>query len=388
MAKKKKIRVELRKNRSKPPREKGWTRQFQAGSTESDDHVERERVIAKGELSRKRTIIAEEREDGVAAEAKAIDLLAVDLTHCRPGRVLRVHGHRHVVVQTDAGEIVHCAVRRRLRNLVVDETNVVVTGDRVWYRPDGDDHGFIDKVEPRRGVLTRQSFGGKEQILAANVDQIIVVASLAEPALKPHLIDRYLGCAERAGIRPIVCLNKADLVNPAAFQSVVGLYSQLGICTIMASTKTGRGVEELREVTRNCESVFAGQSGVGKSSLLNAMQPGLGLRVGEVSEVNQKGKHTTTAAQLMRLDWGGWVVDTPGVRQFDLTGVDKAELDGLFREFRPHVACCRFPGCSHTHESGCGVKAALDRGWIATQRYESYLELYEDRKATKPEYRD
>jgi ribosome biogenesis GTPase len=375
MSKKRKIRVDLRKNRSKPPRDRGWTRAYQAQGLDEDAGRPTERVVAKGDLSRRRTIIAEEGASEPGAEPTAPELLAVDLTRCRRGRVLKVHSLQHVSVASEDGQTYRCAVRRLLRSLVIEESNVVACGDQVWFRPAGADEGMIEKVEPRYGLLTRETHG-KEQVLVANVDQLVVVASLAEPGLKPHLVDRYLVCAEQGKMRPVVCLNKADLVSPAAYQAVLGLYSQLGVPVVLTSTRTGDGVERLRELVKDRETVFAGQSGVGKSSLLNAIEPGLGLRVREVSDVNQKGKHTTTTAELIQLAGGGWVVDTPGVRQFGLWKIVPQELDGLFREFRPFVSRCRFPGCSHTHEEGCGVKLALDRGWVATQRYESYLSLY------------
>ncbi len=373
MSKKRKLRVDFRKNRSKPPREQSWTRDYKAHGDMEDEAHGRQQVRAKGDLSRKRTIIAAEA--GQDTAASAADLLAVDLTECQMGRVVRVHGTQNVYVQNDAGKEYLCAIRRLLRNLVIDEGNVVAAGDRVWFRISATGEGFIEKVEPRYGVLSRAS-RGKEQVLVANVDQAVIVASLAEPGLKPHLIDRYLISATQGAIKPIICLNKADLVDAMMIQPIVGMYSQLGYSIVVASAKTGQGIDILRSWVQQGATAFCGQSGVGKSSLLNAIQPGLELRVSEVSEMNQKGRHTTTTAQLIHLDGGGWVVDTPGIRQFSLWQIIPQELDGAFPEFRPHVAQCRFPGCSHTHELGCGVKQALENGWIASQRYESYLDLF------------
>ena len=222
---------------------------------------------------------------------------------------------------------------------------------------------MIERVEPRHGLLTRAS-REREHVQVANVDQVVFVVSLVEPDLKPHLIDRYLASAEQGGIRPILCLNKADLVDPVDYQPLVGLYSQLGVETFLTSAATGAGIDRLRQRLRDRETVFSGQSGVGKSSLLNAIQPELGLRVREVSDVNQKGRHTTTTAELIRLDFGGWVVDTPGVRQFGLWDVIPEEVEGFFAEFRPFVALCGFPDCTHTHEDRCAVKRAVARRWI------------------------
>ncbi|HMP01072.1 MAG TPA: ribosome small subunit-dependent GTPase A, partial [Gemmatales bacterium] len=371
---KKKIRVDFRKNRSKPPREQRWTQRYLADGLSEDEQTAQERVRARGELSRKRTIVADV-DANTDASAPAGELLAVDLTQCEPGRVFEVRGLHNVLVAPTQGPPVSCAVRRVLRTLSLEDGSVVAVGDRVWFRRAPTGEGMIEKVEPRYGVLTRES-RGKEQVLVANVDQMVIVASLAEPNLKPHLIDRYLVAACRGRIHPIICLNKCDLVDPAAHVGIVGMYAQLGFPVYMTSTKTGQGLDDLRRLIQGRETVFAGQSGVGKASLLNAMEPGLELRTSEVSEMNQKGRHTTTTATLIGLKEGGWVVDTPGVRAFGLWQIVPQELDGDFPEFRAHVSACRFPGCTHIHEAGCGVKRALDRGWIAIQRYESYLDLY------------
>jgi ribosome biogenesis GTPase len=368
MAKKKKIRVELRKNRSKPPRQRDWTRGFQKGDVADDASVAGERVRAKGDLSRKRTIVTEE------TAGPAADMPAVDVSQCFPGRVLRVHGLQSVV-QLEDGRQLRCTVRRLLRTLATDERNIVATGDRVWIMPAANDEGSIERVEPRHGLLTRAS-RGREHVLVANVDQVVIVMSLVEPDLKPHLIDRYLASAEQGGIAPVICLNKADLVEPAPYQPLVGLYSQLGIPTFLTSALTGLGIDRLREALCGRETVFSGQSGVGKSSLLNAVQPDLALQVREVSEANQKGRHTTTTAELIRLDFGGWVVDTPGIRQFQLWDIIPGEVEGFFPEFRPFVPLCAFPDCTHTHEERCAVKRAVERRQISASRYTSYLGLF------------
>ncbi len=383
MAKKKKVRVELRKNRSKPPRDRQWTRGFQEHGYAEEATPTDERVRAKGDLSRKRTIVQEQ-----AAPGNRQDMPAADSGVCLPGRVIRVHGLVNVV-EAENGRRYRCAVRRLLRTLATDERNIVTCGDRVWFRtdasvrggePPGPDagksaaelEGLIERVEPRHGLLTRAS-RKREHVLVANVDQVVFVVSLVEPELKPHLIDRYLASASKGDIRPVLCLNKVDRVEAAEYQPTVGLYNQLGVPTVLTSAVDGRGVPALRELLQGRETVFSGQSGVGKSSLLNAIQPGLGLRVREVSEGNQKGKHTTTTSELIRLDFGGWVVDTPGVRQFELWDTLPEEVEGFFPEFRPFVTLCAYPDCSHTHEDRCAVKRALLRRQITDSRYTSYL---------------
>jgi len=375
MAKKKK-RVELRKNRTKPPRPRQWTRGFQEHGFTEEATLNDERVRAKGDLSRKRTIIQDDSPEQPGAAADTMP--TVDPAICQPGRVLRVHGLTSVV-QTDSGKIFRCAVRRLLKSLSRDERNVVATGDRVWIGSTetvkGDLEGVIERVEPRHGMLTRAS-RGREHVIVANVDQFVIVMALVEPDLKPHLIDRYLASAEQGGIAPILCLNKADLIDPAACQPIIGQYSQLGIPTILTSATSGTGIARLRRLLKGRQSVFAGQSGVGKSSLLNAVQPGLGLRVRTVSEGTHKGRHTTTTAQLLELDFGGWVVDTPGIRQFELWNIIPEEMEGFFPEFRPYVTLCAFPDCTHTHESRCAIKQAVADRYIDESRYFSYLGMF------------
>jgi ribosome biogenesis GTPase len=361
MAKKK--RVDFRKNRSKPPRANDWTSGFQKHGFADEATVAGERVRSKGDLSRKRTIQVEEGGQQ-----------SVDLTACVQGRVLRVHG-LDSVVQTDDGRLLRAKVRRLLKTMSTDERNVLATGDHVWVRPSLNDEGFIERVEPRHGILTRAS-RGREHVLVANVDQVVIVMSLVEPDLKPHLIDRYLASAAMGQITPVICLNKVDLVDPVEYQPTVGFYSQLGVTTLLTSATGGQGLDVLRRLLKDRETVFSGQSGVGKSSLLNAIQPGLGLQVREISDVNQKGKHTTTTAQLLQLDFGGWVVDTPGIRQFDLWDTIPEDVEGYFAEFRPFVPLCGFPDCTHTHEERCAVKRGVERRLISERRYVSYLGMY------------
>jgi ribosome biogenesis GTPase len=253
---------------------------------------------------------------------------------------------------------------------------VLTTGDKVHVAPSTTPgEGVIDRVDPRHGVLSRSS-RKREHVLVANVDQLVIVVSLVQPDLKPHLIDRYIAAAYQGELAPVVCLNKADLADVVELQPLVGAYSQLGIPTVLTSAKTGYGVERLKKLLKGRASVFSGQSGVGKSSLLNTVQPGLGLRVSTVSDVNQKGMHTTTTSQLIRLDGGGWLVDTPGIRQFQPSAERREECEGFFLEFRPLVPLCGFPDCTHTHETNCAVKDAVRKKRISDRRYDSYLGLY------------
>lgn len=373
MAKKKKVRVAFKKNRQKRTRANDLTSTYHGPEGGAADASAGERVRAKGELSRHRTVVTETGAEG-ESPGNPLAALAVDLTECLTGRVLRIHG-LFSIVQTDDGREFRCAVRRVLKTLAIDGRNIVAVGDRVWFRLSGPDEGLIEKVAPRHGTITR-GYRQREHVLVANVDQLLIVSALEAPGLKLPLIDRYLISAEKGGVRPVIVLNKADLADMARYQWVIGLYAQLGYETIATSAADGRGLARLEEVLAHGETALSGQSGVGKSSLLNAIQPDLKLRVREVSDWTSKGKHTTTHAELIRLRSGGYVVDTPGLRQFELWDVAPGELSDHFVEFRPYAANCHFPDCSHTHERDCAVKAALRWGEVAACRYESYWKLY------------
>jgi ribosome biogenesis GTPase len=371
MAKKKKIRTELRKKHESRTRERGLTRKFGERAEDLDDAVRGERVSGKGDLTRKRTIIGSETQGEESGFAVQLDL---DGEASEPGRVLRVRG---LTCQVEAanGTLVDCAVRRLLKTLGTDQRSVVAAGDRVYFRREGTGEGIIERIEPRRGVVSRTS-KGRQHVLVVNVDQLVIVASAAEPGLKPNLIDRFLVTAERCRIKPLLCINKIDLIDPADLQPISGVYGQMGYDVYLVSAARGIGIDRLRRALSGKESVVAGQSGVGKSSLLNALEPGLDLRVREVSAENQKGKHTTTTAELIPLSMGGYVVDTPGIRQFALWDVIPAEVAGFYRDLRPYVNLCRFPDCTHVHEADCAVKDAVADGRLDARRYESYCHLF------------
>lgn len=366
---KKKIRADFRKNRSPRTRKTDLTRRFHGDveGTETDDLVSDERISGKGELTRRRTVVTS------AADTGEGDAVQIDVDHAitRRGRVLSVYGLLSDVEAED-GRIYRCATRRLLKTLSTDERHVVAAGDIVLFRPADNDEGIIERIEPRRGILDRR-IRGRQHILVSNVDQLLIIGSAAEPRLKPNLIDRFLVAADKNKIRPLVCINKVDLVDQASLEPLVGVYSQMGYRVLLLSAKTGQGVERLRRALAGKESVVAGQSGVGKSSLLNAIHPGLKLRVSAVSAETQKGKHTTTTARLVPLPGGGYVVDTPGIRQFKLWDVIPAEVAGYFRDLRPFVSRCRYPNCTHTHETDCAVKDAVADDLLDARRYESYL---------------
>lgn len=375
MAEKKKIRTEFRKNRQVRTRRTDWTRRFQsAESAEEDSLTPSERLSGKGELARKRTVRGELLED---AQQPGLGVrLEVDQSVCRPGRVLAVYGLLSQV-QAEDGVIYQCATRRLLKTLSTHERHVVAAGDRVLFRPVANTdppEGLIERIEPRRGIISRK-IKGRQQVLVTNVDQLVIVASADEPPLKPNLIDRLLVAAEKGGVEPLVCINKIDLCDPARLQPLVGVYAQMGYRVVLTSAVTGFGLQRLARALKDRQTVVAGQSGVGKSSLLNAIDPGLKLRVRPVSAETQKGRHTTSTARLFPLAGGGYVVDTPGMRQFQPWDVIPEEVAGFFPDFRPYVSLCRFPDCTHTHEEACALKQAVADGRLDQRRYESYCRL-------------
>ncbi len=375
MGKKKKIRAEFRKNRGVRARTTDWTRQYRQHGFENEAPPQGERISGKGELARRRTVCGEQVETG---EEPGFGVhLDVDASVCRQGRVLRVLGLISMV-EDESGGVYQCATRRLLKTLATDQRHVVAAGDRVVFRPvENSDpkEGLIERVEPRRGCICR-AVRGRQHVLVANVDQLAVVSSAVEPRLKPHLIDRMLVTAEKGGVRPLVCINKVDLVDPAGLQPLVGVYAQMGYDVLLLSALSGFGVERFRRALAGRANVVVGQSGVGKSSLLNRIDPSFRLQVEPVSEENEKGKHTTSTARLLRLAGGGYVVDTPGVRRFELWDVTAEEVGGFFRDVRPYVSLCRFPDCTHTHEDGCAVKNAVADGRLDERRYESYCHLF------------
>jgi ribosome biogenesis GTPase len=373
MTNRRKFRVELRKNRSARRRGGDLTRRVVGDLDAAADLVAGERLSGKGDLTRKRTVVVEAttapaglgRRDGLAVEPAAAGSLR--------GRVLHVQGLESVVQHPD-GSTVRCMTRRLLRTLSTDQRHPVAAGDWVRFGGTGRD-GVIHAIEPRCNSLCRSS-RGRRHVIVANVDQALIVGSAALPHLKPGLIDRLIVAAEASGIRPVVCLNKADLVPAASLVPLAGVYARMGYAVVLCSAATGLGIERLRRELDGRVTAVVGQSGVGKSSILNAVAPELGLRVGEVSRDNDKGRHTTTTARLIPYGPGGGAfVDTPGVRQFQLWQVVPAEVPAAFRDLRPIANHCRFPDCTHTHEADCAVKHAVADGLLDTRRWESCCHL-------------
>jgi len=275
-------------------------------------------------------------------------------------------------VATERGEVV-AVIRGKARR---DRHDRIVVGDRVGLEEGDEGIVGITGVEPRRNLLERRTpLGRGNRPVAANLDRVFVVTAAADPATVPQLMDRLCAIAEANEIPVAVVVNKADL-GPA--EAIAGRYRKAGYEAFLVSAKTGLGLDRFFAELKGKESLLTGASGVGKSTILNRLQPGLALRTAAVSEKNRRGKNTTVAAVLVPLPGGGWLVDTPGFSEVGLWGIAPRELAQCFPEMREPLERCKFADCTHRGEPGCAVRAAMDAGAIARDRYESYLALFDE----------
>jgi len=295
------------------------------------------------------------------------------------GRVLSIISQA-INVEHD-NKILKCVLRGNLKKDVARIKNLVTVGDFVLFEMTSEGEGVISHIDERKSILSRADHlhQRKEQLIAANIDQVLITVSVVNPQLKPFIVDRYIIAAHKGNMRPVIVINKIDLldqdpVEQEVYKEFVDAWKSSEVPFIPVSSTTGEGIQELRDIMKDKASVFSGQSGVGKSSLINAMTEHK-LEVGGIVSKTGKGSHTTTQAQLLPLEFGGWVIDTPGIKSFGIWNVESEEIEQYFPEIFSTGADCKFPDCSHTHETHCAVIDAVESGEISQLRYESYIYL-------------
>ena len=257
-------------------------------------------------------------------------------------------------------------------------------GDFVLFEKEGKHKGTISHIEERISCLSRQEHFRRErrQLIAANIDQVLITVSVVSPPLKPPLVDRYIIATYKGNMEPVIIINKIDLLTKPSpddtqLEQFLTIYRSLNIPVLAVSTLTGEGIELLKKTMQGKASVFSGQSGAGKSSLINAVT-GLDLAVGDLVEKTKKGSHTTTSARLIPLVFGGWCIDTPGIRSFGVWDLHREDLNAFFPEIAQMGQQCKYPNCTHSHEPGCALEKAVEEGYISLMRYDSYLKLLEE----------
>jgi ribosome biogenesis GTPase / thiamine phosphate phosphatase len=366
------------------PRRRDWTPTdldlAQLDAWDGNDYVAFERIMPLDESDRRRAL---ERTAFVRTDSNELQAgvgegitFAGDNASLQ-GQVIAIAGNFCRVAVRDVTLL--CTVRGTLHAQETGFTNAVAIGDQVLVQQGRAGYGVVEQVLPRHSLLARPDvfYSHLQQVVVANADQLLIVTSWREPIIWFELIDRYLVAAARNRLPAVICINKIDLAESRAeCERDLQPYRALGVPCVFTSAQTGEGIEELHSVMQGRTTVLAGLSGVGKSSLLSAVQPGLNLRIGVVSEHSGEGRHTTTQATSLRLDNETWVVDTPGIREFGLSGLTRSQLVTYFAEMAEAAVHCRFRNCTHLNEPGCAVRAAVASGTIARSRNHSYRLIY------------
>ena len=285
-------------------------------------------------------------------------------------------------VRMEDGEIWSCRIKGKFRTKGIKTTNPVAVGDRVAVERQAGE-GVIYDILDRKNYIIRKSTNLSRQahIIAANVDQAILVTTLKHPEVSTVFIDRFLVSVEAYNIPAVLIFNKIDLCDEEdrwLLRALVDVYRNVGYTCLAVSAETGEGVEEVKQLLQDKVSVFSGQSGVGKSSLINRIEPELTLKTAKISEMHDTGKHTTTFAEMFELSFGGYIVDTPGIRAFGLVHMEKNEISHYFPEIFKYAEDCRYYNCTHIHEPGCAVLEAVKEGKISETRYFSYVSMFEE----------
>lgn len=297
------------------------------------------------------------------------------------GKVIKSTGSWYTVLD-DGGRQWECRLRGKIRLDGLRSTNPVAVGDNVLFDQEpGKPTGVIKGIEPRNNVIVRKSvnLSKASHIIAANVDLAIIVATVVQPRTSTGFIDRFMATAEAYHIPTALVFNKCDIYNEdqiGEMAELIEYYSSVGYVSFGVSAKTGFKLDELKALMQDKICLLSGHSGVGKSALANALDPSLDLRIGAISDVHNKGKHTTTFAEMHHLAFGSWIVDTPGIKEFALYDMESETLAQRFPEMRELMSQCRFANCTHTHEPGCAVKEAVEEGKIADWRYANYIRMY------------
>ncbi|MBM3191590.1 MAG: ribosome small subunit-dependent GTPase A [Chlamydiae bacterium] len=311
-----------------------------------------------------------------------------EVSHLKKGRVTSILAEGAYVSCEE--NIYLCSLKGLLKKEKTEKKNLLAVGDLVLFEPTSHDRGIISHIEPRYSILSRADnlHKNKEQLLAVNIDLLFIVASVIMPKLKPSLIDRYIIAAHQGGIRPVIIVNKIDLLShppedldpatveeeTALYKEFFSIYTKLDIPLLEVSAKNDEGLESIHALMQGNTCVFSGQSGVGKTTLLNHLL-GLQLKTADVVTKTYKGAHTTTTAQLIPLAYSGFCIDTPGIKSFGLWKGDPKDLQYYFSEFTPLAPLCKYPGCRHLEEPNCAVKEAVQEGKVSAMRYDSYRDL-------------